>query len=169
MIALAGNEVVERWRITLADATMPVQPYHAAESRPYSQAERLIQRAEETSRRLAREELERLSAHRVRAACVLDSSARELPDLKSVLASHALIHTAEGELYREALRRACAHLEIPLVRAREKDVMARIPPDIQQRIEGYAKILGPPWRQDEKLAMAAAWVAQDGGPSRTPR
>src|SRR5882724_4616296 len=103
MIALAGDEVLERCRIELMESGLPVQPYHAAERLPFAGAERLIRRSAEVSRRMARASLERPWAHRVRVACVLDSSARELPELKAVLGSHALIHTAEGELYREAL------------------------------------------------------------------
>lgn len=144
----------------LMEPALPVQPYHAAEPLPIDRAERLIRHAEEVSRRMAREKMERLSARRVSAACVLDSSARALPDLKAVLASHALIHTAEGELYREALRLACTHAGVSLVRAKEKTVLEMLPADVRRRIAAYSKILGPPWRQDEKLAMAAAYVAQ---------
>jgi hypothetical protein len=31
--------------------------------------------------------------------------------------------------------------------------------DLQQRIAGLGKSLGPLWRQDEKLASLAAWIA----------
>ena len=160
MIALNGDEVIERWRVELAGDNMPVQPYHAAEPLPFVDAERLIQRCEAISRRMAREELDRLSTQKIRAACVLSSSARPLPELRAVLASHALIHTAEGELYRDSLRQALADMSVRLVEAREKEVFSKLPGAALARIESYGKILGPPWRQDQKLATAAAWIAQ---------
>jgi hypothetical protein len=164
MIAAAdgpdGPRVLHRRRIELADASMPVQPYHAAEPMPYSKAEAFIARCLTTSCKLARQELEaaiaRLAPRRVRAACVLDSSARPLPDLRSVLAAHPLIHTAEGEMYREAIRTACADLGIAVVRVRERDVWADAPAEAIARI---GKELGPPWTQDQKLATAAALAA----------
>jgi hypothetical protein len=159
-VVVASGRIVERRRIELADGTVPVQPYHAAEPLPFPEAEQLIRRAEEISGRLARREVERLLAFRVCVACVLENSARALPELKAVLASHPLIHTAEGELYREALRRACTHLAIPLVHAKEKEVPSRIPPELRQRIADYGKVIGPPWRADEKLAAAAAYLAE---------
>src|SRR5581483_6497778 len=127
MIALAGNTVVERWRIELAGDGMPVQPYHAAEPLPFAEAGLLIRNCAEISLRFAMQVFERLSGHEVHAACVLASSGRPLPDLKAILASHALIHTAEGELYRDALRRAASHFKVPLVQAKEKEVLARVP------------------------------------------
>src|SRR5947207_1649745 len=127
MIALNGEQVVERWRVELAGDNMPVQPYHAAEPLPFLDAERLIRRCEEISRRMAREELDRLSTQKVRAACVLSSSARPLPELRAILAAHPLIHTAEGELYRDSLRRVLVDMGVRLVEAREKEVFSKLP------------------------------------------
>jgi hypothetical protein len=31
--------------------------------------------------------------------------------------------------------------------------------DLQQQITELGRSLGPPWRQDEKLASLAAWIA----------
>jgi hypothetical protein len=166
MIAFDGNEVVERRRIELAADGMPVQPYHVAEALAFTEAETLIARCEEITRRLAIAALERLDVNGVRAACVLASSARPLPDLASVLTSHALIHTAEGAMYRDAIRHAAMRLGIPLVAAKEKEVFAHLPAETRRRIERYGKILGPPWRQDEKLATAAAYVAHIADLSR---
>jgi hypothetical protein len=161
MIAFADNTVIERRRIELAADGMPVQPYHAAEPLLFAEAERLIRRSEESSRQLAIRALKPF-AH-ARAASVLSNSGRPLPDLQSILRSHALIHAAEGELYREALRHAAQQFGIRLINAKEKEIFAQLPPEVHQQIAEYAKILGPPWRQDEKLAAAAAYVAQVQG------
>jgi hypothetical protein len=31
--------------------------------------------------------------------------------------------------------------------------------EIEQRISGMGKVLGPPWTQDQKLCAAAGWLA----------
>jgi hypothetical protein len=158
MIVLSGDGVIERRRIVLAGDGLPVQPYHAAEPLPFAEAEQLIGRCSEAARQLAVDAVE--PVRQARAACVLSSSGRPLPDLASVLASHALIHAAEGELYRDALREAAAQFGIPLVTAREKDALGQLAAGMRVRIDSYGKLVGPPWRQDEKLATAAAYLAQ---------
>src|SRR5260370_7542332 len=97
MIAFADNTVIERRRIELAADGMPVQPYHAAEPLPFAEAERLIRRSEESTRQLAIQALKPF-AH-ASAACVLANSGRPLPDLQSILHSHALTHAAPPAHY----------------------------------------------------------------------
>src|ERR1700732_4168379 len=59
----------------------------------------------------------------VRGALLL-ASGRGLPALKQILASHALIHTADGELFRESLRAACSLCQLPMAGIREKGLFA---------------------------------------------
>src|ERR1035441_7055975 len=113
MVAVGGTmdapQVLERRRIVIADPEMPgsKQPYHAAAELPFSKAEELVQNAIESSRALA---LEAMSAtvkalqsqgHEVAGCGILLGSGNALPGLERILASHALIHTAEGEMFRE--------------------------------------------------------------------
>ncbi len=98
-------------------------------------------------------------------ACVLLASGRPLPDLASILASHALIHTAEGEFYREALKAACKSCGFEAVGITERDLLGRasktlktLADDVQERISELGKLVGPPWRQDEKFSALAAWI-----------
>src|SRR5260370_11345929 len=101
----------------------------------------------------------------VRSALLL-SSGRALPELDQILASHALIHTADGELFRDSLRAACAACNLPLQGIREKELFTAAsskarcvqPAAPQRRIAALGKALGPPWSQDEKLAALGAWV-----------
>jgi hypothetical protein len=109
--------------------------------------------------------LAELGDYQVQGACVLRASGRPLPELAGILASHALIHTAEGELYRTALREACARCAVPETGISERALPAeasralgRSPEDLQSRITGFGKVLGSPWRQDEKLSTLAAWL-----------
>jgi hypothetical protein len=86
-----------------------------------------------------------------------------LPDLGSVLASHALIHAAEGEFYRDAVARACARANIGVARMRERDIegwaAARIgEAQLKTALAAFGKALGPPWTADEKRATMVAWL-----------
>ena len=178
LVALAGPPasptVVERRRIELADAAIEgsKQPYHEAEGKKPTEAERIIARCIESSRRLAREALGlavdglRRGDHVVAGCGLLLASGRALTeDVHAILASHALIHAAEGEMYRDALVRAGTHLSLPVTGVREREVLARAAeatgrpaPELQGRVAEMGRPLGPPWRQDEKLATLVAWV-----------
>lgn len=138
LVAVAGSprlfDVIDRRRINLADPAIPgsVQPYHAAESLQFADAERLLDRCADSSRRLAHRALRtaiddlRASGYRVAACGLLLASGRPLPSLKATLASHALIHTAEGELFREVLADASRRCDLPIVKVRERELLERI-------------------------------------------
>jgi len=108
LIAIAGPvaapHVIERRRIELADRSTrgSVQPYHFAEEMELKKAERWIEQCMKSSEGLAREAITvtvdkvRRQGYSVRGCGLVRSSARPLPELASVLASHALIHTAEA-------------------------------------------------------------------------
>jgi hypothetical protein len=163
-----------RRRLVLADPAIEgsKQPYHAAEGRKPRDAERIVSRCVDSSRRLAREALgavhaELAGAGREIAGCgLLLASGRPLPeDLHAILASHALIHAAEGEMFRDVLVQAGEHYSIPVMRVRERELMDHAAvatglaaSELQKRAGELGRPLGPPWRQDEKLATLAAWL-----------
>jgi hypothetical protein len=171
----AGKPVVlERRRIETADAAIPgsKQPYHAAERLGFPKAETLIQTCRESSTLLAGNAVSALVAQLARdgysavAAGILFASGRPLPDLAKTLQSHALIHTAEGEFFREALVQASEHCSLPVTRVKEREIWdiaaaaLRLDlADLQRLIVELGKSLGPPWTQDEKLAALVAWTA----------
>ena len=97
---------------------------------------------------------------------LLLASGRPLPQLPKILASHSLIHTADGEFFREALLQAGARCGLEEVKIKERDLLdaashaLRIKPGkITRRIAQLGRALGPPWSQDEKLAALVAWLA----------
>jgi hypothetical protein len=166
--------VIDRRRIVLADPAIEgsKQPYHEAEGRKPKEAERIVTRCIDSSRRLA---LEALAAvrdelrgrdHEVAGCGLLLASGRPLPgDLHAILASHALIHAAEGEMFRDVLVRAGEHLSLEVTGVRERELLALAAeatgletPELQRRAGEMGRALGPPWRQDEKLATLAAWM-----------
>ena len=97
---------------------------------------------------------------------LLLASGRALPELDKILASHALIHTADGELFREGVLHAIARCGLEDFRIKEKELldragrMLRIKPNaLMRRVTELGRSVGSPWSQDEKFATLAAWLA----------
>ena len=164
--------VVDRRRIELAGPDLPNQPYHEAERLRLAEAKDLLKRCAEGSRRLAASGMRaaRLGVEKtgleVRACGLLLASGRALPELPAVLASHALIHTADGEHFRDALRRAATAEKLSLVEIPEKEVWDRAAEklgasagSLRRRVAEMGESLGPPWTADQKLAALVAWTA----------
>jgi hypothetical protein len=147
------------------------QPYHTAEKMPASDAAQFVRDVEKESRELAvagirgvQEEFAELD-YKIVGLSLLLASGRELPEFEKILASHALIHTADGELFRESLLRAGPRCKLPVNGIKEKDLLATAsrslryrPEDLSRRVTALGKSLGPPWTQDEKFATLAAWL-----------
>jgi hypothetical protein len=148
------------------------QPYHTAAKMPLQDATKFIRSVQSEAKRLALSALRSLQADLaegdfkiVRGALLL-ASGRALPALEQILASHALIHSADGELFRDSLRAACALFHLPVVGIREKELFAVAskaigvqPAELKRRIAAFGKALGPPWSQDEKFAALGAWLS----------
>jgi len=147
------------------------QPFHAAEQLPLAKAEKHIDQCTESSRRLARQAVQGAirdlegQAHKVVGCGALLGSGSLLPALDSILASHALLHAAEGELFRRVIVEAAEHCKLPVVGVREKELLKHCQEELAPRaaldkhLAELGRALGPPWRQDEKLATLAAWLA----------
>ena len=158
------------------------QPYHFVESMELEEAERHLQKCAAVSQRLAvqaiREMLDAASArnYRVVGCAMLLASGRALPSLSKILASHALVHTAEGEFFRKVVREACEHCRIPVMGLRERELDERAKATfgkaaarVQQQISTLGKTVGSPWTQDEKTAaLAGLIVSETSGASLTP-
>ncbi|PYY23659.1 MAG: hypothetical protein DMG62_06655 [Acidobacteria bacterium] len=167
-------EIIERRRIVITEGHGPRgnQPFHHAQELSLEKAEGFLAEYRSISERLARRELEAATAAisargcNVVAAALLLASGRPLPALPQILASHPLIHTAEGELFREVVSDACEGLRIPVERYRECDLEELAKPaladsltDAKQRLASAGKLIGPPWTADHKAAALAACIA----------
>jgi hypothetical protein len=171
MVAVAGEidapRVIERGRIVIADSELPgsKQPYHAAAELPFLNAESHIGKAIESSRAMAVEAISttvgalQSRGHTVSGCGVLLGAGKALPDLKRILASHALIHTAEGEMFRDVLVWAAKECRLPVTGVREKGLDATL----LKRVSCLGKLIGPPWTQDQKYATVAALIALASG------
>src|SRR5262245_62668605 len=114
--------VLARDRIEMASDPEARQPYHAVEELDVAEArERLDAYAADAARRAHRglapivEELVK-SGHPVAGLGILDSSGRQGGSLAAILASHALIHTADGEHFRNALASAAERCRLSVTR-----------------------------------------------------
>ena len=148
------------------------QPYHTAEKMLGGQAREFISQMQLEARRLAyraiRELLSRTREQGVKLTrCgLLLASGRALPELDKILASHALIHTADGELFREGILHAIARCGLEDFRVKEKELLDRAgrtlrikPNALMRRVTELGRSVGSPWSQDEKFATLAAWLA----------
>jgi hypothetical protein len=175
MIALADPPaaavIIRRCRIEFCSRaiTGSAQPYHAAARMPRSDAEEFLRSCSDEAAALAQKAVEQvlaeLSDHQVKDACLVLSSARPLPGLDAILGSHVMIHTAEGEFYRAALRRACKACGLSQTGISERDLvpeaaraLRRSGEELQSAVATFGKAVGPPWGQDQKLAALAAWL-----------
>jgi hypothetical protein len=170
-------EVVHRSKvvITAPDTKGASQPYHFAKGHSPPEAERYLAECATASERLAWEALGEiiLEARRrdkvVGRCAILLAAGRSLPPLPNILASHPLIHTAEGEFFRQSFWRAGERLNIQMtgIRERELDERARKVfgaegDSLQREIAGLGSLLGPPWTADQKNASLAALLVLAG-------
>src|SRR5438445_7941019 len=158
------------------------QPYHTAEKMLLGQAREFIARMQAEARRLAYRAIRELASRtqeqgvKLTRCGLLLASGRPLPGLEKILASHALIHTADGELFREALLHASARCGLAMSTVKERELLDGAGQAFRmksaallQRVTELGRPLGSPWTQDEKFATLAAWLALASKPGRTRR
>jgi hypothetical protein len=164
--------VLDRRRIELIDSNMPGQPYHTAAAMELADAERFLAQYVRRAERLASKAMGAIvdelrgRGHAIVGCGLLLGSGRPLTTLSATLASHPMIHTAEGELFRDALKHAAAEHGLRVVGIKEREVHATAAStvgiaegDLLAWLRGLGKEIGAPWRQDEKLATLAARLA----------
>ena len=155
------------------------QPYHTAEKMPLSGAGDFISRVRDEARRLAYRAIHehqtdlQEQGYKLARCGLLLASGRPLPELSKVLASHALIHTADGELFREAILHASARCGLAATCIKERELLDcasqnfRLKPnDLARRLTELGRPFGSPWSQDEKFATLVAWLASAAPPKR---
>lgn len=177
VVAIGGTPaqplVLARERLELADASLEgaKQPYHAIEKLPLAAAAARLGAFRSSAASLATAgirtliETARAAGIEPAGAGILDSSGRAGATLEAILASHALIHTADGHHFREALAAACAALKLPAARIRQRDlpgeaarVLKRPPGTLTAVVTRLGRAAGAPWGADQKGAALIAWV-----------
>jgi hypothetical protein len=148
------------------------QPYHTAAKRPPVEAHGFISRLRVEARGLSYRVVHSVQmnlqkrGYELKRCSLLLASGKPLPGLHQILASHALIHAADGELFREALLHASKRCGVELFTAKESELIARAvqdlhlqPNELRRRLTNLGHPLGSPWSQDEKFAALVAWLS----------
>ncbi len=169
----AAPRVLARERIELCEVAVQgsKQPYHAIAGLPLAAAQERLAQLEASALALAVEGLRTLRSRarsagaQLRAAGILGSSARSCTTLEATLASHALIHAADGDHFRAALAAACGRERLRVTRlprqelaSRAAAVLGQTPRQLRAGLDSLGRNLGPPWGADQKEAALLAWL-----------
>jgi hypothetical protein len=147
------------------------QPYHAVETLCVAEAAQRLQLYRAQAETIAHSALHQLSVdlaaqgYRVGSAGILESSGRKAGSLGSILNSHALIHSADGDHFRNALAAAALRMGLAVHRVPARDLDARAESDLRRPLSELTSIVllmgrhaGPPWGADQKQAALLAWL-----------
>jgi hypothetical protein len=166
-------QVLARERVRLADEALAGsrQPYHAIESLPLPEARARLAALSSAASALAAAAIgtlvmtARAGGVEPCAAGILEASGRSGATLEAILASHALIHSADGNHFREALAAGCAAHGLAAARIRWRDLAAeagralgREPAELTAALGQLGREAGRPWGADQKGAALIAWL-----------
>lgn len=178
VVALAGSVqaplVIERRRIVFAVGDERLVYHNAADAASAESAATYIARTRAATEANAAREIEAFIADLRRAdvsvrIAATSASTTKVPDsLHDIVRSHARIHAAEGNFYRDVVAAACGALGLDVRREVERelpnlmcDLLAVDPAALDLRLRNMGATLGPPWSVDQKLATEAAWLHLD--------
>ena len=180
LVAVEGTfptpKILARQRIELIETNDGAsQPYHHAKQLKFAEAKEYLDRTAAISRRLAKNALQQAAArlhernYELTGCGILLASGRPLPSLEEILASHPLMHAAEGEFFRAAVRDACRELNIPDTGVKEKEIFDKSSSKfgvevsvIKAQLTILGRSVGSPWTGDQKQAALAALLRLAG-------
>ena len=150
------------------------QPYHAVEALGVEEAARRLAGYGAVAEGLAYAAIQALAqdltarGYRATSVGILESSGRKGSSLAAILASHALIHTADGDHFRQALAAAAERSDLAVSRVPARDLEARAEARLrrplsrlQDVVKNLGRQVGPPWGADQKMAALLAWLLLD--------
>lgn len=180
-VAVAGTKSAPRFvlrqRVLLSNKVHEShEPYHKAalvrDDLPRSKE--IVRRGRRAIEACARSEVAQMTrnlekdGHRVVGAGVLQAGGREMK-FESILASHVMVHTAEGALMREALAKAFSRNDLPVLAIKERELFARASERLKlsekllrNKVNELGTGIEPPWGSDQKNAALIAWLALCG-------
>src|SRR5579863_6245795 len=148
------------------------QPFHTAQKRSSAEAPDFVSRVRSEARILAWNAIRSVQSslghqgYELERCGLLLASGKPLPDLPQILASHALIHSADGELFREAVLHASERCGMEIFTAKESQLFEKAShalhlkvDELVHRLVHLGTTVGSPWTQDEKLAAFVAWLS----------
>lgn len=175
-MAIAGPRdaprIVAKDRVEMASTFETGAVYHAAQRLPLAEAVALVRSSGQAFVSTACGKISGIAAAlremglEAVASNVVGGGARPLPPLEAILRSHALVHAAEGELYRSVILRASEACGIPAAPVAPPDLAARVAgaarmPEarVASILEEIGRASGRPWTRDQKEAALAGWLA----------
>lgn len=149
--------LLDRRQLELVGDQLPAQAYHAAATLDLDEASRVIQRWTTAASTAADRGITDVlsgpaKGYRVVGAGIV-ATVREIPTLATVLRSHPLLHTAEGQLAREVLAEAAERARLSVHYLAPKGPHE---PEHAELAEAMRHEAGAPWRKEHKLATIAA-------------
>ncbi len=176
-VALSGpvgeRRVLERRRVELADPAVPESraPYHAALELSGPQAEKIVQRASDAARKvgvkavLALAEELRARGHELTGIGLVVGSIKDPARLGN---PHVRAHASEGRLFREVLEAGADACGVPCLVVVEKELYAfaaealgSSEEELRRELTELGRVVGRPWRAEDKAAALAARLALD--------
>jgi|HubBroStandDraft_6_1064221.scaffolds.fasta_scaffold994022_2 hypothetical protein len=168
-----GPIVLGRSRVDLIEDGFPEskQPYHAVEALALEEASQRLDGYRRQAEAKALAALHRLQEEltdrefRLKSVGILESSGRKGSSLESILASHAAIHSADGDHFRNALSTAALALGFSVSRVPARDLDTRAAACLHQSlnhlgdaVRELGRQVGSPWGADQKQAALLAWL-----------
>lgn len=186
MVAVGGSaespEILARSRIEMMgdDRERPRFVYHVARELTLETAGRLVREAAELSRSKATAAIEAAVAeirkrdYEVVTSGIIVGNRPLEATLETIVKSHTLVHTAEAELFRSAIKNASEALKIPVVEIRAKDLEPRATKlfgvsaeQLAKRLTAIGRAAGKPWSKDQRDSFLAALLASSA-PGEVP-
>ena len=172
--AVEEPQVVRRARIEFAEGKTRMV-YHQAATMASAAAERWVETVRARTREVAGAAVARLvedlSAEGFTAgAAVVPRGGGRIPErLEEIVRSHSGQHAAEGEFYRDVVAAGCQDAGLEVTRLVERELLALTADmlgegaeTVKERLQSLGRTLGPPWSEDQRLAMLAGWVGLAG-------
>lgn len=165
---------VVRTEIALASPGNPAlfQPYHEVMDLPWERAMVATQNAERAIEAAATKGLklliDELRSRGIAVSCIGIVGAPER-NLAAIGSPHIRAHAAEGVLFRHVLQVAAEANDLPSAIHSERGIEASSAASLGVSLDGMrarlaeiGRVLGSPWRADEKAAAMAAWIGLAG-------
>jgi hypothetical protein len=166
----ASPEARRRCEIVLATPALPAlyQPFHWVMDLPWQEAAAAVDAARRALEAAAASELGtllRALQPDVSGGVAIGLVGAPERNLAAIASPHIRAHAAEGVLFRRVWQVGAASNTLACSAFPERDIEAQAsralglaPADIRTRLERFGRILGRPWRADEKAAALAAWM-----------
>lgn len=165
LVTLAGTKVIDRRRIELGEEGLPMHPHHhEGQKLPIDEAVALVERVRAGAERRAKQGLAALAGSVGDVAAIALRVRPELPPtIAERITDYRAQNCADSVMFRTALADAAsargwavswydAHTVI--------DEASRAFANLDELYEEARRALGPPWRKDHRVAMAAALLVR---------